>query len=63
MDSYQITISSLGSRQYRPSDHYKNGRRLYLDIDVPNDTEFYQLIELLRSDKVYVTNKNPKESN
>lgn len=60
MNSYKIDISNIGSRQSRPQDHFKDGKRLYLDIDVPSDVDFYQLLELLRSDKVYVTNRDPK---
>lgn len=59
MVSQKILISEIQQRKSRDNDHFPNGRTIFLNLECASDKECFLLMELLRSDKIWVTNQEP----
>jgi len=61
MGNQKIIVSSIGSRQPRPTDMFPNGRKIFVDIECQSNDDAFSLMEILRGDTIYVVNERPLE--
>lgn len=61
MKSQKLQITSVSTYPARDDSHYKGGYDLRLDMSFPNQRDCLIMAEFLRSDKVWVTDKEPKD--
>lgn len=59
--SQKILVTSLDSRAGTPKDHFPKGRMVTVNIACETIQESLDLVELLRSDRLWLTNSNPQE--